>query len=316
MAMIPGLEREIDAWTLPNGLGVNEVRIPIGTVGANFEARPNVALDVAAQLLKSLNAAVLRTGGAALRTVTVLVDDVLRPALERAGLPPGAVGLVRSPEREGARALVTLPDEIPLVILRGSGRDDRGSGPARRRARRSHARPRRGRRRPLRPRQRRPRQAARGRRGEPRPPRRLQPAQPLPRRPGGDRSSPDLLALFGRVGVEPRGTERAQAAGDDGAARPAPRPRVGERPRAGRHGHGRRRRRAGRGGADRERRDLGPRRDDRRRGRAGSARVPDRLSGHGRVLAGADALHRRLRPDGCSRDRHQRRLDARARAAR
>ena len=121
MAMIPGLEREIDAWTLPNGLGVNEVRIPIGTVGANFEARPTVALDVAAQLLKSLNAAVLRTGGAALRTVTVLVDDVLRPALERSGLPPGAVGLVRSPEREGARALVTLPDEIPLVILRGSG---------------------------------------------------------------------------------------------------------------------------------------------------------------------------------------------------
>ena len=63
----------------------------------------------------------LRTGGAALRTVTVLVDDVLRPALERAGLPPAAVGLVRSPEREGARVLVSMPERIPLVILRGSG---------------------------------------------------------------------------------------------------------------------------------------------------------------------------------------------------
>jgi glutamate-5-semialdehyde dehydrogenase len=121
VAAIEPLEREIDSWTLPNGLLVSERRIPIGTVGANFEARPNVALDVAGQLLKSLNTAVLRTGGAALRTVTVLVDDVLRPALEQAGLPPGAVGLVRSPDREGARVLVAMPDRIPLVILRGSG---------------------------------------------------------------------------------------------------------------------------------------------------------------------------------------------------
>jgi glutamate-5-semialdehyde dehydrogenase len=121
VAAIPPLEREIDSWTLPNGLQVSERRIPVGTVGANFEARPNVALDVAGQLLKSLNTAVLRTGGAALQTVTRLVDDVLRPALESAGLPPGAVGLVRSPEREGARVLVTMPKRIPLVILRGSG---------------------------------------------------------------------------------------------------------------------------------------------------------------------------------------------------
>ena len=121
MAGIEPLAREVDAWTLPNGLQVSERRIPIGTVGANFEARPNVALDVAGQLLKSLNTAVLRTGGAALGTVTTLVDDVLRPALEGAGLPPGAVGLVRSPEREGARILVSTPKLVPLVILRGSG---------------------------------------------------------------------------------------------------------------------------------------------------------------------------------------------------
>ena len=121
MSEIPPLEREVDAWTLPNGLRVSERRIPIGTVGANFEARPNVALDVAGQLLKSLNTAVLRTGSAALGTVTTLVDDVLRPALEAVGLPPGAVGLVRSADREGARLLVSLPTLVPLVILRGSG---------------------------------------------------------------------------------------------------------------------------------------------------------------------------------------------------
>jgi glutamate-5-semialdehyde dehydrogenase len=121
VAKIEPLEREISSRTLKNGLQISERRIPIGVVGANFEARPNVALDVAGQLLKSLNTAVLRTGGAALRTVTVLVDDVLRPALEGAGLPAGAVGLVRSADRDGARVLVTMPERISLVILRGSG---------------------------------------------------------------------------------------------------------------------------------------------------------------------------------------------------
>ena len=121
LAALPPLERAEDAWELENGLRVSVVRIPIGAVGANFEARPNVAVDVAGQLLKSLNCVVLRTGGAALRTVTVLVDEVLRPALAEAGLPPAAVGLVRSPDREGARILVSLPDVLPLVILRGSG---------------------------------------------------------------------------------------------------------------------------------------------------------------------------------------------------
>lgn len=121
MAEIEPLEREAGTWTMPNGLRISERRIPIGTVGANFEARPNVALDVAGQLLKSLNAVMLRTGAAALGTVTVLVDEILRPALVTAGLPPGAVGLVRSSDREGARILVSLPRQIPLVILRGSG---------------------------------------------------------------------------------------------------------------------------------------------------------------------------------------------------
>ena len=110
------LERETGSWGR-----VTERRIPIGVVGANFEARPGVALDVASQLLRSLNGGVLRTGGAALRTVTILVDEVLRPALQSAGLPPEVVGLVRSPNHEGARLLVSMPRLVPLVILRGSG---------------------------------------------------------------------------------------------------------------------------------------------------------------------------------------------------
>jgi glutamate-5-semialdehyde dehydrogenase len=115
---LPPIEREVGTWTLANGLVVSERRIPIGVVGANFEARPNVAVDVASQVLKSGNAVVLRTGGAALQTVTELVDGVLRPALGDLG---AAVGLVRLPDHAGAEALVSLPDVLPLVILRGSG---------------------------------------------------------------------------------------------------------------------------------------------------------------------------------------------------
>ena len=106
-AALEPLEREIASRTLANGLEVRELRIPVGTIGANFEARPGVALDIAAQVLKSLNAIVLGMGGAALGTVETLVDRVLRPALETESIHPGAVGLVRSPDRAGAEALVS-----------------------------------------------------------------------------------------------------------------------------------------------------------------------------------------------------------------
>lgn len=120
-AALDPIEREVRSWRLPNGLVISERRIPVGVVGANFEARPNVAVDIASQVLKSGNSVLLRTGGAALATVTALVDGVLRPAFEEHGLPGGAVGLVRSPDRAGAEALVSLPGLVPLVILRGSG---------------------------------------------------------------------------------------------------------------------------------------------------------------------------------------------------
>lgn len=105
---------------LPGAL-VEERRRPVGVVGANFEARPNVVVDVASQLLKSRNAGVLRTGSAALGSAAALVDEVLAPALAGAGLDPGAIQLVRVPGRDTARALVAQPDLVPLVILRGSG---------------------------------------------------------------------------------------------------------------------------------------------------------------------------------------------------
>jgi glutamate-5-semialdehyde dehydrogenase len=90
-------------------------------VGANYEARANVTVDVASQLIKSRNAGVLRTGGAALRTAIACADHAIGPGLEAAGLPSGAIQIVRHADRAAAEALVSLPDLVPLVILRGSG---------------------------------------------------------------------------------------------------------------------------------------------------------------------------------------------------
>ncbi|MFB9239479.1 aldehyde dehydrogenase family protein [Plantactinospora siamensis] len=106
---------------LDGGLALYEWRRPVGVIGANFEARPNVVVDVASQLVKSHNAGVLRTGSAALGSAVALVDRVVAPALAAAGIDPGAIQLVREPGRASAEALVRLPDLVPLVILRGSG---------------------------------------------------------------------------------------------------------------------------------------------------------------------------------------------------
>jgi glutamate-5-semialdehyde dehydrogenase len=110
---------------LPGGLTLAERRVPVGVIGANFEARPNVTVDVASQLLKSRNAGVLRTGAAALRSASALIDHVIGPAMAQAGLEPGAIQLIRSADRQAAQSLVSQPGLIPLVILRGSGETTR-----------------------------------------------------------------------------------------------------------------------------------------------------------------------------------------------
>jgi glutamate-5-semialdehyde dehydrogenase len=106
---------------LPDGLFLAVRRVPVGVIGANYEARPNVTVDVASQLLKSRNAGVLRTGAAALGSAAALFDHVIVPALEHAGIDPGGLQLVRSADRQAALELVRHPGLIPLVILRGSG---------------------------------------------------------------------------------------------------------------------------------------------------------------------------------------------------
>ncbi len=106
---------------LGGGLVLEECRRPVGVIGANFEARPNVVVDIASQFVKSRNAGVLRTGSAAIRWAIALADEVIAPALGAAGLDPAMIQLVRAPGQDSARALVSQPGLIPLVILRGSG---------------------------------------------------------------------------------------------------------------------------------------------------------------------------------------------------
>jgi glutamate-5-semialdehyde dehydrogenase len=125
LAKVPYDKTVVGHRDLDSGLRVEERRRPVGVVGANFEARPNVVVDIASQLLKSRNAGVLRTGSAAIRSASALVDVVIAPALAEAGLSPDAVQLVRTPGRESARELVMHPEVVPLVILRGSGASTR-----------------------------------------------------------------------------------------------------------------------------------------------------------------------------------------------
>jgi glutamate-5-semialdehyde dehydrogenase len=107
--------------TLPNGLRLRQVNVPMGVVAAIYEARPNVTVDIAGLALKSGNAVILRGGSAAEATNGVLVR-VLREALESVGLPADAVQTVDQFGRAGANVLMRARGRVDVLIPRG-GRD-------------------------------------------------------------------------------------------------------------------------------------------------------------------------------------------------
>jgi glutamate-5-semialdehyde dehydrogenase len=104
---------------LPNGLRLDQVRVPFGVVGVIYEARPNVTVDIAALALKSGNAAVLRGGSAARETNRVLVE-VLQEALVASGLPADAVVTVDDHGRAGAAELMRARGLVDVLVPRGS----------------------------------------------------------------------------------------------------------------------------------------------------------------------------------------------------
>ena len=105
--------------TLPNGLLLSQVRVPFGVVGAIYEARPNVTIDIAALALKSGNAAVLRGGRAAATTNGVLVA-IIQEALASVGLPADAVQTIDEFGREGGTRLMAARGYVDVLIPRGS----------------------------------------------------------------------------------------------------------------------------------------------------------------------------------------------------
>jgi glutamate-5-semialdehyde dehydrogenase len=107
--------------TLPNGLRLRQVNVPLGVVAAIYEARPNVTVDIAGLSLKSGNAVILRGGSAAANTNRALLS-LLRPALETAGLPADAVQSIDEYGREGADVLMRARGRVDVLIPRG-GRD-------------------------------------------------------------------------------------------------------------------------------------------------------------------------------------------------
>lgn len=104
--------------TLPNGLRARQLRVPLGVVGMVYEARPNVTVDAAGLALKSGNAVLLRGSSSAQHSNAALVD-VLRGALEKAGLPADSVQLLPCEHRASVRHLITARGLVDLVIPRG-----------------------------------------------------------------------------------------------------------------------------------------------------------------------------------------------------
>lgn len=104
--------------TLPNGLRLQQVRVPMGVVGMIYEARPNVTVDAAGLALKSGNAAILRGGSAASGSNSVIVR-VLGEALTRVGLPADAVQSIDAYGRAGAVALMHARGLVDLLVPRG-----------------------------------------------------------------------------------------------------------------------------------------------------------------------------------------------------
>ena len=104
---------------MPNGVHLSQVRVPFGVIGAIYEARPNVTVDIAALALKSGNACVLRGGTAAENTNTVMVD-ILQKALGSVGLPAQAIQSIDEFGREGATELMSARGYVDVLIPRGS----------------------------------------------------------------------------------------------------------------------------------------------------------------------------------------------------
>lgn len=108
----------IGGHTSPDGLVIEKIRVPLGVVGMIFEARPNVTVDAACLCLKSSNACILRGGKEAIHS-NLLLTELMRGAVEKAGLPADSIQLIEDTSRASATDLMTLDGYIDVLIPRG-----------------------------------------------------------------------------------------------------------------------------------------------------------------------------------------------------
>jgi len=109
----------IDAWTRPNGLNIERVRVPLGVIGIIYESRPNVTADAGALSLKSGNAAILRGGSDSARSSRA-IHAALVEGLREAGLPEAAIQLVPTRDRAAVGLMLAgLDGNIDVIVPRG-----------------------------------------------------------------------------------------------------------------------------------------------------------------------------------------------------
>ncbi|MDP2931313.1 MAG: glutamate-5-semialdehyde dehydrogenase, partial [Chloroflexota bacterium] len=119
VAALPDPVGEVfDMRTLPNGLLIGKKRVPLGVIGAIYESRPNVTIDISVLCLKSGNAVILRGGREAVNSNSVLARLVGEAAV-RAGLPEGAVQFIENTERALVNHMLKMGGTIDLIIPRG-----------------------------------------------------------------------------------------------------------------------------------------------------------------------------------------------------
>jgi glutamate-5-semialdehyde dehydrogenase len=107
-----------DMRTMPNGLQIGKKRVPLGVIGAIYESRPNVTIDISALCLKSGNAVILRGGKETINS-NIAIVGVIQQACQRAGIPEGAVQFVDNTDHALVNHMLKMNDMIDLMIPRG-----------------------------------------------------------------------------------------------------------------------------------------------------------------------------------------------------
>ena len=108
----------IRGWVQPNGLEIEQKRVPMGVIGMIYEARPNVTVDAAGLCLKSGNAVLLRGSSSAKNTNESLIQ-VMRTALQSSGIPADAIQIVPGDTHDSVKQLMSARGFVDLLIPRG-----------------------------------------------------------------------------------------------------------------------------------------------------------------------------------------------------